>query len=259
MTLTAGTDLLDRGVRACEERGYRVVRPERGREPPAVAEPTPETEPFGEGRPVAVEPVPTGEVTPTTLVSRLWDDADRGREALFVVPEPAVEDALDILCDPPFVADESPEGGRSFYAGPDRVPLAEGGYALARPAAEYRWAEEPAVDVERAGGPVDADETRLVLRAGGGPVAVLDGVDALDCPPADRFPFSYARGDEGRIRVRSHDRTPIGAVDGVRALRDDGFEPVPMPLVPEHVFDDPGEAAGSWTLAGVGADGLTLR
>ncbi len=259
MTVTAGADLLDRGVRVCEERGYRVVMPESGREPPAVAEPTPETEPFGDDRPVAVEPVPVGDATPTTLVSRLWDDFDRGREALFVVPESTADDALDILRDPPFLASESSDGNRAFYAGPDRVPLAEGGYALARPTGEYRWVEEPARDVERAGGPVDADETRLVLRAGGGPVAVLGGVDALDCPPADRFPFSYARGDEGRIGVRSHDGARIGVVDGVRALRNDGFEPVPMPLVPEHVFADPEAAAASWTLASAGRDGLAIH
>ena len=224
-----------------------------------MAEPTPETEPFGADRPVAVEPVPAADVTVTTLVSRLWDDFDRGREALFVVPEAAVPGALEVLRDPPFLASESADGDRTFYLGPDRVPLADGGYALARPAGEYRWVEEPAAAVERAGGAVDGEESRLVLRAGGGPVAVLDGVDALDCPPADRFPFSYARGDEGRIGVRSHDGSSVGAVDGVRALRDDGFEPVPMPLVPEHVFDDPTAAAASWTLASVGSDGLALR
>jgi hypothetical protein len=251
MTPLEGRDLLERGVRACEDRGYAVVRPESGRDPPALAEPTAGTTAFGTDRPVAVEPLRADEVTPTTLVSRLWDDVERGREALFVVPAGSVDDALDVLEDPPFLADRSPEGHRTFYVGPDRVPLAGGGYALARPAGDYRWVEESAADVERVDGPADGDATRLVLRAGGGPVAVLPDTAALDCPPADRFPFSYARGDEGRIHVRSHAGDTVHAADGVRALGREGFVPVPMPLVPEHVFDDPARAAEAWTLLGV--------
>jgi hypothetical protein len=87
-----------------------------------------------------------------------------------------------------------------------------------------------------------------VLRAGNGPVAVLGGVDALDRPPADRFPFSYARGGEKRIRVRNSAGEPVHSAGGVRALGEAGFEPVPMPLVPEHVFADPARAARSWTV-----------
>ena len=248
MTVGDGGDLLERGVRACEDRGYAVRRPESGRDPPALAEPTRGTTAFASDRPVAVEPLAAPEVTPTTLVSRLWDDVDRGREALFVLPADRVREAREILSDPPFLADESPAGERTFYSGPDRVPLAEGGFALARPAGEYRWAEEPASEVERDGGAVG---TRLVLRAGNGPIAVLPGTDALDCPPAGRFPFSYARGGEGRIRVRSAAGEPVHSADGVRALGDAGFEPVPMPLVPEHVFEDPARAARSWSILGV--------
>jgi hypothetical protein len=249
MTVAAGADLLERGVRACETRGYAVARPESGREPPALAEPTADTRAFVSDRPVAVEPLSAAEVTPTALVSRLWDDVDRGREALFVVPADCVEEARAVLADPPFVADRSADGRRTFYAGPDRVPLAEGGYALARPAGEYRWTEEPAGEVAR-----DApagDETRLVLRAGNDPIAVLPGVDALARPAASLFPFSYARGGEGSIRVRSATGDPVHTAAGVRALGDAGFEPVPMPLVPEHVFEEPAAAAESWTLLGV--------
>jgi hypothetical protein len=248
MTVGDGGDLLERGVRACEDRGYAVTRPESGRDPPALAEPTRGTTAFASDRPVAVEPLAAPEVTPTTLVSRLWDDVDRGREALFVLPADCVREARAILSDPSFLADESPAGERTFYSGPDRVPLAEGGFALARPAGEYRWAEEPASEVERRDG---AEGTRLVLRAGNGPIAVLPGTDALDCPPAGRFPFSYARGGEGRIRVRSAAGEPVHSADGVRALGDAGFEPVPMPLVPEHVFEDPARAARSWSILGV--------
>lgn len=243
-----GVALLERGVGACEERGYTVVRSDSGRDPPALAEPTGGTTVFATDRPVAVEPLEAGAVTPTTLVSRLWDDVDRGREALFVVPSSVVDDALEVLEDPPFLAARSSEGHRTFYAGPDRVPLAEGGFALARPAGAYEWAEEPAAAVER---DTPADETRLVLRAGNDPISVLPDTAALDCPLAERFPFSYARGGEGRIRVRSHDGDPVHSANGVRALGDDGFEPVPMPLVPEHVFDDPALAAECWTVLGV--------
>lgn len=251
MTVGDGGDLLERGVRACEERGYAVTRPESGRDPPALAEPTHETTAFVSDRPVAVEPLSADEVTPTTLVSRLWDDVDRGREALFVVPADRVREVRAILTDPPFLAGASSSGERTFYSGPDRVPLAEGGYALARPAGEYRWTEEPASEVERGDEHEGGEETRLVLRAGNDPIAVLSDVDALSCPPASLFPFSYARGGEGRIRVRSAAGEPVHSADGVRALGDTGFEPVPMPLVPEHVFADPATATRSWSVLGV--------
>ncbi|MEF8820063.1 MAG: hypothetical protein V5A82_10790 [Haloferacaceae archaeon] len=246
MTVADGSDLLERGVRACEERGYAVTRPDSGRDPPALAEPTRETTAFAGDRPVAVEPLPAAEVTPTTLVSRLWDDVDRGREALFVVPVDCARELRAILSDPPFLA-EAAADERTFYSGPDRIPLAEGGYALARPAGEYRWTEAPASEVAREAG----EGTRLVLRAGNDPIAVLPDVDALSCPSASRFPFSYARGGEGRIRVRSATGEPVHSADGVRALGDAGFEPVPMPLVPEHVFADPAAAARSWSVLGV--------
>ncbi|MFB6167394.1 MAG: hypothetical protein ABEJ43_00945 [Haloferacaceae archaeon] len=248
MTVAAGRDLLERGVRACERRGYAVTRPESGRDPPALAEPTAETRAFAADRPVAVEPLPASAVTPTTLVSRLWDDVDRGRAALFVVPADCVDEARAVLTDPPFVAERSVDGRRTFYSGPDRVPLAGGGYALARPAGEYRWSEEPASEVRRDAAAEDG--TRLVLRAGNDPIAVLPDVDALARPSAELFPFSYARGGEGSIRVRSAAGEPVYTADGVRALGTAGFEPVPMPLVPEHVFADPAVAAESWTVLG---------
>jgi hypothetical protein len=249
MTVAPGGDLLERGVRACEDRGYAVSRPESGREPPALAEPTAETRPFGTDRPVAVEPLSAAEVTPTVLVSRLWDDVDCGREALFVVPADCADVARAVLANPPFVAERSADSRRTFYSGPDRVPLAEGGFALARPAGEYRWTEEPASEVAR-NAPF-ADGTQLVLRAGNDPIAVLPDVDALSRPAAALFPFSYARGGEGSIRVRSAAGDPVHTADGVRALGDAGFEPVPMPLVPEHVFADPAGAAESWTVLAV--------
>jgi hypothetical protein len=258
MTLGARPELLDRGIEVCERRGYETTRPTSGREPDGLAEPGPAADalvPAGV-RPVAVEPLSAAAVTPTNLLSRLWDDHDRGRAALFVVPDGEAERALSILTDPPFVAAEA-DGRREFYAGPDRVPLAEGGYALARPSEAYRWGEEPAAEAR----PADPDATgdRLVLRAGNGPIVVLSGVDALDCPPRDRVPFSYGRGADKRIRVRTSDGDVIGSFAGVRALRDAGFEPIPMPLVPEHVLGTAGEAGATWALVTVDGDDATIH
>ncbi|MFB6305340.1 MAG: hypothetical protein ABEH47_09245 [Haloferacaceae archaeon] len=256
MPVGTATDLLERGVDVCERNGYRVTRPESGREPDALAEPGPEATalvPAGVAA-VAVEPLRAGEATPTTLVSRLWDAVDRGRGVLFVVPDAAVGTALDVLRDPPFVAAADGDG-RRFYNGPDRVALAGGGYALARPAAEYRWREARA---EEARPGRDVEGSRLVLRAENGPIATLDGVAALDSPPADVFPFSYRRGPEKRTRVRGSDGREVGAFAGVRALRDAGFEPVPMPLVPEHVFGD-AEPATAWTVLDGDGELRTVR
>lgn len=247
MPVGTSPDLLERGVAFAERNGYRVVHPGSGREPAALAEPTGDATalvPAGV-RPLAVEPLAAPDVTPTTLVSRLWDAVERGRGVLFVVPDADLDATVDVLRGPPFVAAADGEG-RRFYNGPDRVALAGGGYALARPAAAYRWREESADEARPGWGGEDCG-TRLVLRAENGPIAALDGVDALDRPPASAFPFSYRRGPEKRIRVRGSDGRPVGAFAGVRALRDVGFEPVPMPLVPEHVFGG-ADATGAWAV-----------
>jgi hypothetical protein len=247
-------DLLDRGVTACRTLGYAVRRPTDG--PPAVAEPTDGTRPLLPAlpdRPVAVEPLASDELTPTMLLSRLRNDVGNGRLALFVTAADAVDDGLAVLRAPAFVAAEDGDGCRTFYEGPDRVPLAEGGYAAVRtddPA--VRWVEE--VDDDPVGGR-DAGGRRLVLETAGGPAAVLDGVGGLSCPSAERFPYVYRRGEDRRFHVTNASGREVGVYTSVAAMRADAYRPVPMPLVPEHVFGGLHRVDAAWAFLGTSDPG----
>ena len=247
-------DLLDRGVAACRDLGYAVRRPTDG--PPAVAEPTDGTRPLLPALPdrsVAVEPLAPDELTPTMLLSRLRNDVGNGRLALFVTATGAVDDGLAVVRAPAFVASEDGDGCRTFYEGPDRVPLAGGGYAAVRTDdPTVRWVEE-ADDDPIAGG--DVRGRRLVLETAAGPAAVLDGVDALACPPADRFPYAYRRGEDRRFHVTNASGREVGVYTSVAAMRADAYRPVPMPLVPEHLFEEPRRGDAAWAFLGATAPG----
>lgn len=280
-------DLTGAGIATCRGLGYDVARPDDG--PPAIATPTDRSrlplaaagrttpgDPASGRRPaeVAVEPLAADAVTPTMLASRLWNDSRHDRLALFVVPASAAEDALAVLRSPALVRRRSPAGARSFFTGPDRVPLAEGGYAAVRtdarsPAVDWDWSEEPATgpldpardaargsdathvtDADAAGD----DRRRLVCRVGGEPVAVLDGVDALSCPPTSTFPFVYRRGSDRRFHLRTADGRAVGTFGGVAAMRRSGYHPVPMPLVPEHLLPADTRVGDAWLLLAVPDD-----
>jgi hypothetical protein len=244
-------DLLDRGVAACRRLGYAVRRPADG--PPAVATPTDECRPLlpaDPDRPVAVEPLRPGDVTPTMLLSRLRNDVGHGRLVLFVTASEAVDAGLAVLRAPAFVEREDAAGCRTFYEGPDRVPLAAGGYAAVRTdGSTVRWTEE--VDDDPIGGRDDrARSRRLVLSTAEGTAAVLDGVDGLACPPAARFPYAYRRGDDRRFHVTDAGGREVGVYASVAAMRADAYRPVPMPLVPEHLFGDLRRVDASWAFLG---------
>jgi len=215
--------------------------------------------PFGPARALGLEPL--AEADPTTVLSRLWTNQEHDRGTIFLVPDSIVAEGVETVLAPPVGAATSDGDGRVFYAGPDRVPLSEGGYAAVPTGTELEWRETAesfpagiddadagtATDTD-AGAETDAAETasegRLELRADGEPLAVLSGVDELNCPPRGRFPYAYERDDDKRIRVRDYAGRPVETFGGVSAMREGGFRPVPAPLVPEHMLD--GDATGWW-------------
>jgi hypothetical protein len=238
------------GRDACERRGYEVTAPGKPWLPPAVAEPTADAVPFvdrAENGVVAVEPVPAADLTPTLLLSRLRNNCGNGRFTLFVVDDDAAATELrGMLREPPLVAAEDDAGRRTFYPGPDRIPLAGGGYAAVRTdsdPASLRWREVG-----------DGDDPVLELRdasasAGGRVLAALDGVAALSCPAAEAFPYAYRRDpDDKRFRVRASDGRSVGVYDGVADMRANAYLPVPMPLVPEHVFSGVDSVRDEWAV-----------
>jgi hypothetical protein len=232
--------LLAAGRAACERHGYQVTAPGRPWLPPRLADPTSDaTPPVVESTTsrLAIEPLVGDELTPTMLVSRLRNNRGNGRFTLFVVgSEAAAWEAHRVLRDPPLVANEDDHGRRTFYNGPDRVPLAGGGYAA------VRTDSDPEALVWREDG--DGDERSLLLvdrgdgrratgqAAGRSPdsaetvVAHLDGVADLACPDAAVFPYSYARDpDDKRFRVRSRDGRTVGVYDAVAAMRANAYVP----------------------------------
>jgi hypothetical protein len=273
--------LVEAGIARCRRAGLTVTRPESGAEPPGVARPDgaaaspPHSGPFdptrtapnadppsvstllSSGRSVAIESI--REPDPTLVLSRLWNDRNNGRAALFVAPDRGTAEWIETLLTPPIGARTVDEEGRTFHAGPDRVRLDEGGYAAVPAGTELEWREsttsrEP-VDLTVEGGDGEggdaadrapASEPWLTLLADGDVVARLDGVDALGCPPRGRFPYAYRRDRDKQIRVVDFAGRPVQRYTGIGAMRDGGFQPVPAPLVPEHMFD--GSIDGWWAV-----------
>ncbi len=257
--------LTDAAAARLADEGYAVNRPETRAEPPALATRGVET--------VAVEPLAPDDATPTVIASRLGHALDRDRRAAFVVGEPETAAAVRaLLDDPPLLVKDRSTGLRTFHAGPDRIPVAGGGYAcirfdgLGEPAFAWRETDTPvgpvpagpnvdAAAVDQAGSPV---VPRLVCEVEGRAVAVLAGVESLREPPDEAFPYAYRRGPEDkRFRVRrGDDGEVVESVGGFAAMRDAGYVPVPMPLVPEHVLgrefapegDRSGDIDDAWEL-----------
>lgn len=197
--------------------------------------------------PIAIEPLDSGDIDPTTVISRLWNNSRNDRRSLFVVPgsdaDALAKTVIGLLSAPACVASEDDEGCRTFYNGPDRIALAGGGYALHKSTdPDFRWFEE--VD-ERENREAETDSARtgsdgmqLVLADGDDEVAVFDDVDGLGCPPASSFPYSYRRNPRDKcFHVTDTAGREVGVFTDVRSMRAAAYEPVPMPFVPEHLFD----------------------
>jgi hypothetical protein len=238
--------LTDAAATRLDDDGYEVAHPETRAEPPAVATPR------DGGAPLAVEPLTPDDATATVIVSRLAHALDRDRRVCFVVDDDATVEAMrSLLADPPLLVAER-DGRRTFHAGPDRVPVAGGGYACVRfegfgePTFAWRETDTPVGPVP-AGPGIDAaavDETgcpvvpRLVCEVDGLVVAVLAGVESLREPPVEAFPYAYSRHpDDKRFRVRrGADGEVVESASGFAPMRAAGYVPIPMPIVPEHVL-----------------------
>ncbi|WP_153952513.1 hypothetical protein [Halosegnis longus] len=216
-------------LRAC---GHTVERPDDAGEPTALA--TGGSGPLDfAAEPVAVERVGSD---PTTLVERAADAARSDRATLYVTSADEATTVGDILSTPRFVADER-DGFRQFYPVPDRIQLADGSYAAVRatqPTARYGESARARADrvLTWREAPGD-DDPSLVLDVNRQSTVTLDSVASLTNPgPASVFPYRYTRRD-GSFRVLQGDEE-VGRFASIGAMRERGYQPVPVPLVPEH-------------------------
>ena len=171
---------------------------------------------------------------PTALAT--GDAARSDRATLYVTSADEATAVGDILSTPRFVADER-GGFRQFYPVPDRIQLADGSYAAVRatqPTARYGESARARADrvLTWREAPGD-DDPSLVLDVNRQSTVTLDSVASLTNPgPASVFPYRYTRRD-GSFRVLQGD-DEVGRFASIAAMRERGYQPVPVPLVPEH-------------------------
>jgi hypothetical protein len=224
----------DHGTALCEQAGYDVVRASDLGEPPATATPTPDAVGLvDEPRQIAVEPLTEADIGPAGIVPRFAAALCEDRDCLFVVPAQdgggttLARLVAAILSEPSCLAEAGPTG-RHFYKGPDRVLLSDGTRACARaPRAELQWREIA----------VGADRPRLELAVGTELIAVFEHVDALADAGRHAFQHAYRRSEDGQFEVTANGEV-VERFSGPTAMRRAGYTPVPMPLVPEHLFPE---------------------
>jgi len=194
----------------------------------------------GVGAPLSV--IELGDARPLSVVSAIANATQNERVPVLVTDDYDYEGALDIVSDPFLLAER--REGRRFFAIEDRIMLTDGTFACIGTSGPIEWAEE----TDR--GVVDTPAVELLV--GGERVAILDSVDELACPgpTPETFRFRYMRADDGRFAVYEGDEC-LGRYVGVTAMREHGYRPLPLPLVPEHHIRQSARLARAGLLATV--------
>lgn len=257
--MTVYPSIRDHAVERLERAGYAVQTQTDG--PPAIARAAAGSDaaggehPFDEDRPIAVEPLSASTVDPETTVPKLSTALRNGRNVLFVAPDrESAASVAEFFRPPAAVASEDERGRRTFVHGPDRVPTDDGRYACATvPPEDLTWRE---VTEDEDEGRTGTDDPELALEGPTGRLTTLSGVAALNCPPADAFQYTYHRDPDEKWFVVSEGDREVGTFAGVDAMRSRGFHPIPMPIVPEHVFEE--RLGGRWAVVAAEDDAPVL-
>jgi len=87
------------------------------------------------------------------------------------------------------------------------------------------------------------------------PIASIDSNEATACsaPHQDQFQYRYNRNEDAQFVVYSGTES-VGTYAGVSAMRADGIQPIPVPLIPEPYIASNPQLAHATMLATV-ADG----
>ena len=190
-----------------------------------------------------LEIVPLANDRPLTIISAISTAVDSGRVPILAVDEDCNHTVREFLS-PPYGLAGSQNGTKQFYATEGRIRLGDGSYACAPTDEPLSWTEAP--ESESAG------PRQLQLMSNSKPIAAIESAEAIACPAPhpDRFQYRYSRDEDGRFVVYSGTEA-VGTYAGVSAMRADGIQPIPAPLIPAQYTASNPQLAHATVLAAV--------
>jgi|AntDeeMetagen285_2_1112576.scaffolds.fasta_scaffold01316_4 hypothetical protein len=190
-----------------------------------------------------LEVVPLANDRPLTVISAISTAVDSGRVPILAVDQDCHDTVREFLSTP-FGLAGLQNGTKRFYATEGRIQLADGSYACVPTGGPLSWTEGP----ERE----SAEPRQLQLMANDEPIATIESAGAIACPAPqpDQFQYRYGRNEDGQFVVYSGTE-PVGTYAGVSAMRADGIQPIPAPLIPEQYIASNPQLARATVLAAV--------
>lgn len=179
---------------------------------------------------------------PLTVVSAIANATQHERVPVLVADKYDHKDVAEIVSKPFLLAEQREE--RRFFSVEDRIMLTDGTFACVGSSGQIQWREV----TDR--GPVESPAVALLV--GGERVAVIESVDELRCPGPEpaTFRYRYTREEDGEFAVYEGGAC-LGRYPGVTGMRENGYRPLPLPLVPEHHIRQSARLARAGLLASV--------
>ena len=195
-----------------------------------------------------LEIVPVSNARPLTIISGISNAVDSGHVPLLVVNQDCYDTVTEFLS-PPFGLSGSQNGARQFYATEGRIQLTDGSYACTDASEPLSWTEAPESESGKA--------RQLQLMATDELIAVIESSEAIACPapPPASFRYRYRRNQDGQFVVHNGTEA-VGTYPGVSAMRADGFQPIPAPLIHEQHINSNAQLARATLLATVNDGGV---
>ncbi len=195
-----------------------------------------------------LEIVPIANARPLTIISAISNAVDSGHVPLLVVNQDCYDTVTEFLSSP-FGLSESQNDTRQFYATEGRIQLPDGSYACTDASEPLSWTEAPESE--------SGEARQLQLMATDELIAVIESGEAIACPapPPASFRYRYSRNQNGQFVVYSGSEA-VGTYPGVSAMRADGFQPIPTPLIPEQHINSNAQLARATLLATVNDGGI---
>ena len=193
-----------------------------------------------------LEVVPVANDRPLSIISAISTAVNNGHLPILTVDQDCGDTVREFLT-PPFGLAGSQNDTRQFYATEGRIQLSDGSYACAPTDGPLSWTEAPTSE--------SAEPRQIQLMANSEPIATIEAAEAVACPAPhpDQFQYRYKRKQDGQFVVYSGTEV-IGTYAGVSAMRADGIQPIPAPLIPEPYIASNPQLAHATVLATV-ADG----